>query len=120
MRFGDLGWLSLAAAVFAAGCAVNLAPDEQLAAANKAIQQAARAQPAQEPSPQLAIAREKFALAHRFMEARDYQPARWLAEQSAVDAELAAMKVMSARARAAAAEATAQFRREAAAYRAAS
>jgi len=46
---------------------------------------------------------------------RDYQPARWLAEQSAVDAELAEMKAMSLRARVAAAEATAQFRREAAA-----
>jgi hypothetical protein len=117
--FRILGWSFLFAAAFAAGCAVNPAPEEQLAAAHRAIDKAARLELAQQPSPQLSLARDKITLAHRFMEARDYQPARWLAEQSAVDAELAGMKAMSARARKAAAEATAQFRREGAERRAA-
>src|SRR5690242_14816048 len=39
--------------------------------------------------PELDRARNKLALARRWVAARDYGPARWLAEQAEVDAELA-------------------------------
>jgi hypothetical protein len=101
----NLGWFSLAAVAFAAGCAFNPAPDESLAVAHKASERASRLEASRLRSPPLAIA-------------SDYQPVRWWVERSAVDAELAQLKAISARARKVAAEATAQFRREGAAYRA--
>ena len=42
---------------------------------------------------------DKLELTRRWIEARDYKPARWLAEQAQVDAELASMKAMGARGR---------------------
>jgi hypothetical protein len=59
----------------------------------------------------LDLAREKLALARRWTQAKDYRPARWLAEQAKVDAEVAEVRASSARARAAAARETEEFRR---------
>lgn len=58
----------------------------------------------------LKSAQEKMALGKRLIAARDYEPARWLAEQAQVDAELAAMKTASARARREASRQTEEFR----------
>lgn len=77
----------LAAALALGGCAS--APLEELTEAGAAVAAAARVNDA---SPELARANDKLALARRWVDARDYGPARWLVEQSQVDAELALAK----------------------------
>jgi Domain of unknown function (DUF4398) len=49
-------------------------------------------------------AQEKLGLTSRWIAARDYEPARWLAEQAQVDAELAEMKASAVKAQNAAAQ----------------
>jgi len=90
----------LPAAAWLAGCAVQAFPADQLAASEAAIARAERAGAAQLAPAELENAREKLRLTRRWVEARDYAPARWLAEQALVDAELAEAKSMAARARA--------------------
>lgn len=74
-------------ALAAAGCAGHSMPAEELAAARSAVAVASHA-----PSPELHRAAAKLELARRFTDARDFGPARWLAEQAEVDAELAAAR----------------------------
>jgi hypothetical protein len=82
----------LPAAAWLAGCAVQALPAEQLAASEAAIARAERAGAARYAATELNSAKEKLRLTHRWIEARDYAPARWLAEQAQVDAELAEVK----------------------------
>jgi len=91
--------MSLAAALLAAGCASNPPPDEQLASAEAAVASALAAGAAEHAPAELRSAQEKLALAKRWIAARDYEPARWLAEQVRVDAELAVAKAAHAAAR---------------------
>ena len=79
-----LPYAALLSAVLCAGCATSK-PSAELAAAGVAIAAA-------QPSPELTRAQTKVALAQRWIDARDYGPARWLAEQAEVDAELAAAR----------------------------
>jgi uncharacterized protein DUF4398 len=89
--------MAVAAAV-AAGCASSPFPAEKYAASESAIA-AARAAGAAELAPrELGLAQDKLALSKRFIAANDAKPARWLVEQAQVDAELAAVKALSARA----------------------
>jgi hypothetical protein len=90
--------ICLVAAVFAAGCVLHpvpgalLAPSAQLSASEEAIARAVAAGAAELAPVELAAAREKLALSRRWVEAADYEPARWLAAEAQVDAELAAAK----------------------------
>ena len=90
------------AAVVVAGCASNAYPDAQLASAEAAVAGAIAAGAAQHAVEELRSAQEKLALARRWIAAKDYEPARWLAEQARVDAELATAKASHAGARKAA------------------
>ena len=96
-----------AVAVTACGCAS--APLHELMAGERAIAQAQAAGAAEHAPAELALAQEKLALGKRWIAAHDYEPAKWLAEQARVDAELAAMRAASAVALRAAARDTAQF-----------
>lgn len=82
----------LPAAAWLAGCAVQAFPGEQLAASEAAIARAERAGAAVYATAELNNAKEKLRLTRRWIEARDYAPARWLAEQAQTDAELAEVK----------------------------
>lgn len=102
------GALILAAA--AAGCAINAVPADQIALAERAIGAAREAGAAQAAKEELHLAEEKLQLGRRWAQTGDFKPARWLAEQAQVDAEVAMLKAMSARARHQAQELTAEFR----------
>ena len=81
----------------AAGCAT--APVDELRASYASVALAVDAGAAELAPAELARAREKIGLAERWIAAEDYAPARWLAEQARVDAELAALKARAARVR---------------------
>jgi hypothetical protein len=85
-----------AAALLFAGCASHPPPFLQIANARAAIAAATLESTPTPAGEELSRAREKLALADRWMAARDHQPARWLAEQAEVDAELAAAKSANA------------------------
>jgi hypothetical protein len=93
-----------------AGCAINPAPREELAAAHEAIDAAQVAGADDFAVRELRLARDKIALGERWIAASDNKPARWLVEQAQLDAELAALKAASARARRTAAASTLEFR----------
>lgn len=90
----------LLAAGSVAGCALHPLPDVQLAVSEAAIVRALEAGAATHAPRELSLATEKLQLSRRWIASRDYEPARWLAEQAEVDAELAAMKAITARKRA--------------------
>lgn len=100
----------IVAAGLGVGCTVNPMPSEQLALSERAIAVARTAGAGEAAPDELRLAEEKLALGKRWIAARDYKPARWLAEQAEVDAEVATLKAMSARARIAAAEQVAELR----------
>ncbi len=100
----------LVAGILLAGCAAYPAPTEQLAASESAIASALRAGAIELAADEIKSAQEKMQLAKRWIAAKDHQPAQWLVEQAHVDAELAEIKAMSARARKAAAQMTAELR----------
>ena len=77
-----------------AGCAT--APHQELATSERAIASAVAAGAADLAAGDLDLAQTKMDLARRWMRAEDYEPARWLAQQALVDAELAAAKAVSA------------------------
>jgi Domain of unknown function (DUF4398) len=84
------------AGLLASGCASY--PTEQLAASRAAIASAAGAGGNEFAPREMNSAQEKFGLSSRWIAARDYEPARWLAEQAQVDAELAEMKAAAVKA----------------------
>lgn len=81
-----------AAALTLGGCASYAAPDTEIARARATLAAATLATPAADASAEIVRSRDKLALAGRWMDARDHGPARWLAEQAEVDAELALAK----------------------------
>lgn len=89
----------LATLLLAGGCAVQGPPTAQIESSQAALAEALRAGAAQAAPREVALAREKLELTNRWIEAKDFKPARWLAEQAQVDAELAAMKAMALRTR---------------------
>ncbi len=94
--------IAAAVAIVVAGCANAALPSRQLANAEAAIAAAIVAGAAEHAAGELASAQEKLALAKRWIAARDYEPARWLAEQAQADGELAAAKAARVAARKAA------------------
>lgn len=97
MRNRLLPGLALSLAL-AAGCAAYPRPTEELRAAYAAIARAVDAGAERHAPRELALAREKAALAERQIAGGDYKPARWLVEQALADAELAVVKATAARA----------------------
>jgi len=81
-----------------AGCAINPYPEQELATADAAVNTARDAGAPQLSSREWLLAQDKLKLGQRWIGAKDYKPAVWLLEQAQVDAELASMKAMSARA----------------------
>ncbi len=84
--------LVLGAAALASGCASSKMPAGELAAARSSISEARSA------GADLAQAESKLALSGRWVQARDFGPAAWLAEQAQVDAELATVRAATAEA----------------------
>lgn len=87
-RFGAAAILATA---LLAGCASL--PAEEMARASAAIDTASAAVPAGSDVAEMGRAHVKLALSQRWVAAKDYGPARWLAEQAEVDAELALVRV---------------------------
>lgn len=77
------------AAALLAGCAGLSPPTGEISQASAAVSEAIAATRGGQAAAELARAQQKLALTGRFMDAKDYRPARWLAEQAEVDAELA-------------------------------
>lgn len=73
-------------------CAMQPVPTEQLATSRAAFDAAIRAGAAESAPMELELARQKLELTRRWIDANDFKPARWLAEQAQVDAELAWLK----------------------------
>jgi hypothetical protein len=90
---------AIAIAALVGGCAVQTLPSAQIASSEAAISTALSAGAATSAPREMALATEKLELTRRWIEARDYKPARWLAEQAQVDAELASMKAIGVRGR---------------------
>ena len=80
--------LSALASGLLAGCSLQPVPVEEMSQARGAVAQAVSLSAAIPPG-ELKRVQEKMALAQRWVDARDHGPARWLAEQAQVDAELA-------------------------------
>jgi hypothetical protein len=91
--------LLAAISISIAGCASVPPPNEQLASARAAIEAAEVAGAAQAAPVDLAQARDKLSAAQVAVTAKDMERARRLADQSAVDAQLAQAKASTARAR---------------------
>lgn len=87
--------VTIFAAALMSGCASQ--GELQLAASRGAIEQAS-ASAGPTALQGLALAREKMAFAERLSAHHDHEPARWLAEQAEVDAELAHATDLAARA----------------------
>ena len=85
-----------AAILVAQGCAIQSVPSGQVAASEAALAAAERDGAAIAAPADLARARDKLELTRRWMSAGDYKPARWLAEQAEVDAELARIRALGA------------------------
>lgn len=86
-----LGAAAILATALLAGCASL--PAEEMARASAAIDTASAAVPAGSDVAEMGRAQTKLALSKRWVDAKDYGPARWLAEQAEVDAELALVRV---------------------------
>ena len=89
-------------AIALAACASVPSPTEQIAVSKAAVSSAVSAGGNEYASAEMQAAREKMNRANLAMTAEDYKNARSLAEQAEVDAQLAAAKARSAKARKAA------------------
>lgn len=98
-------WMSMplvCGAIGLSGCSAGRPPVESLSTAEFAVRRADDSQVAQYAPLELRIAREKLERAKQAMEAQEYDQARRLAEQAAVDAQLAETKAGAESARQAA------------------
>ncbi len=94
--------LTVAAAIFMAGCASTPAPVEQMAVSRAAVNAASSAGANEFAPLQLKSAMEKMGGAEHAMTEKNYVQARQLAEQAQADAQLAEAKARSAKAQQAA------------------
>lgn len=86
-----------AAAALLVGC--QSLPAEEVSRARAMVTGATLASVGHSAAPELARSQRKVSLAQRWVDAGDYGPARWLAEQAEVDAELALARRASEQAR---------------------
>jgi len=84
------------AAALVLGCASTPPPTERIAISKVAIDNAVSAGGPEFAPAEMKSARDKLARANVAMAEKDYAGAKWLAEQSQVDADLAASKSRSA------------------------
>jgi hypothetical protein len=96
-----VGGIGLAAAIVA-GCASVPAPTEQIAVSKAAVANAVGAGGPEFAPAEMRAAQDKLDRANQAMAAKDYERARWLAEEAQVDAQLAVTKARSAKAQKAA------------------
>ena len=101
-RFGSVALLVVALA--AAGCASSKGPPPDLSAPRQAVAEADQAGAAEAAPLELRNARQKLEQAATAVERGDYERARFLAAEAAVDAELAEAKARAATVEAAVAE----------------
>ena len=94
--------VTVAVAIFMAGCASAPAPTEQMAISRAAVSNASSAGGNEFAPLQLKSAMEKMDGAERAMAEKKYDQARQLAEQAQVDAQLAEATARSAKAQKAA------------------
>ncbi len=94
--------VTVAVAIFMAGCASTPAPIEQMAISRAAVSNASSAGGNEFAPLQLKSAMEKMDGAERAMTEKKYDQARQLAEQAQVDAQLAEATARSAKAQKAA------------------
>ena len=94
--------VTVAAAIFIAGCASIPAPTEQMAVSKVEVSNASSAGGNEFAPLEIKSAMDKMDSAERAMAAEDYVLARRLAEQAQVDAQLAAAKARAAKAQKAA------------------
>jgi outer membrane PBP1 activator LpoA protein len=87
------------ASVLLVACASTPPPTQQITAAEVAIAHAEQAQVADYASPELGEAREKLTAARAAVVKEDMKTAKRLAEQSALDADLATAKLNAAKAK---------------------
>ena len=80
-------------------CASTPPPVEELAVANAALAQAVAAGSVEMAPAEMAMAREKMTRANLAMTTKDHDTARALAQQATLDAQLAAAKTESMKAR---------------------
>ena len=99
--FRTMSGIGLATALLA-GCASVPAPTEQIAVSKAAVANAVSAGGPEFAAPEMRTAQDKLDRANEAMVAKDYERARRLAEESQVDAQLAAAKARSAKAQKAA------------------
>jgi Domain of unknown function (DUF4398) len=86
------------AAVVTSGCATTPPPTEQIAVSKSAIANAVSAGGSEYAPMDMKTAQEKMDRADRAMDKKDYDDARWLAEEAQVDARLAEKKAQSGKA----------------------
>jgi predicted S18 family serine protease len=89
------GMLLLVAMLGLGACSSVPPPEQQLANADSAVREAEEANAASEAPAPLRRARDKLEQARNAMDAEEYVDARRLAEQAAVDAELAEVQARS-------------------------
>ena len=94
--------LLLATAALLGACASAPEPKSQMAVAEAAVQAANTPSTTEFAPAELQVAVDKLALAHKAMNDRDYERARYLAEQTQVDAQAAEQKAQAVRSRRAA------------------
>lgn len=94
--------ITVAAAIFMAGCASTPAPIEQMAVSRAAVNNASSAGANEFAPLLLKSAMEKMDGAERAMAEKNYVRARLLAEETQIDADLAAAAARSAKAQKAA------------------
>lgn len=85
------------AAAFLAAC--QSLPADEVSRARAMVAGATLSSVGHSAAPEVARSQQKVALAQRWIDAGDYGPARWLAEQAEVDAELALARRASEHAR---------------------
>src|SRR5690554_7989637 len=91
--------MTLGVAVFVTGCASTPPPTSQLAVAQQALNSADTAQSAEYAPLELRTAREKLLQAEQANVEKEYDRARYLAEQAEWDARVAERKAQAEKAR---------------------
>lgn len=90
--------------VILGGCASLPVPSEQIAVAEASVQRANTGSTSENAAGELQIAIAKLASAKQAVNDKDYERARYLAEQAQIDAQVAEMHAQSVRSRKAAQE----------------
>ena len=100
--FRTVGVIGCAFVVITGCASATLPPTEQMAVSKSAIANAVSAGGTEYAPVEMRNAQEKMDRASRAMDKKDFDEARWLAEEAQVDARLAEKKAQSAKAQKAA------------------